>query len=68
MKRKWLYRDFLTKKIRWTWGKPTRICRDGPLAALGLEFQNEMSIIWIPEYLLVGDSRDLFNKMKEGGE
>ena len=64
------YRDFVTKKIRKSRGKPIKVVRGGPLGCLALVVENSKSWMWIPEYLLIGKGREVFEeiKRKEGYE
>ena len=58
------YKDFVTGKLRRTFGKPNSIRRDGPMNAWGLVVRNRASELFIPEYLLEGASRAWFNDFK----
>jgi len=59
------YRDFMTMARRWTYGKPVRVRRDGPMDVEGLVCRNLRSELWIPEYLLEPKGRQIMAKLKE---
>lgn len=58
------YKDFETGKLRYTFAKPVKVTRDGPLNEEGLFLQNRRGVVWIPRYLLVGASVAVFNSLK----
>ena len=56
---RYIYRDFVTGKMRWTCGKFVAWTQDGPLHAWGAFFQRRASVLWIPAYLLTPDTRKM---------
>jgi len=62
------YRDIVTNRLRYTFGKPVAVRRDGPLNEWGLVCQNRASELWIPRYLLYGASEAWFDQLKRQQE
>ena len=62
------YKDFATLARRWTYGKTVRVRRDGPMDVEGLVCRNLRSELWIPEYLLEPEGRQIMAKLKKGGQ
>ena len=62
------YKDFATLARRWTYGKPVRVRRDAPMDVEGLVCRNLRSELWIPEYLLEPEGRQIMAKLKKGGQ
>lgn len=58
------YKDIGTGKVRRTYGKPTRVTRDGPLNEEGLLLENRASVLWIPRYCLIGAALAHFNTLR----
>lgn len=59
------YRDIEDRnQIRRTPAKPVGVRQDGPLRAWGLVLKNRSSELWIPSYLLQGESLNYFNDFK----
>ena len=52
MNKRIYYKDFVTRKRRWTAGKFIMWTRGGPLNAWGAVIQRQASILFIPLYLI----------------
>ena len=61
------YRGFTSLARRWTYGKPVGVRQDGPLNVGGLICHNRRSDLWIPEYLLEPEGRQIMAELKRGG-
>ena len=62
------YKEFETRKIRWTNGKPVAVVKGGLLNAWHLVIARKSDELYIPEYLLYGASKTVFNEMKRKKE
>ena len=58
------YRDFEFLARRRTYGKPVGVRRDGPMDVEGLVCHNRKSELWITEYLLEPEGRQIMAELK----
>lgn len=68
MNTKYTYKDFETRKIRYTRGKFLHWQRGGLLNAWGAVFACHSSIVFVPEYLLTPETRAAIpERPRDGG-
>ena len=58
------YKDIVAGKRRYTRAKPIRATQGGPLNVWGLYVVSKSFEMFIPEYLLEADGRELLEEMK----
>ena len=61
------YKDFITRKRRYTQGRPLFAIYGGLLGCWYLQCNTKSTVILIPEYLLESEGREILNVLKEGG-
>ena len=58
------YKDFVTGKRRFTRAKPTRAVKSGLIGAWGLHVQSKSFVMFIPEYLLEAEGKEILKTLR----
>ena len=59
------YKDFVTGKRHFTQAKPTRAIKSGLMGAWGLHVESKSFAMFIPEYLLEAEGREILTSLRK---